>query len=113
MDDAQLCRGFAAIIQNAYDAMPSGGELYIQSTVAGKAIVFTFKDTGLGITQANLSRLWTPLFTTKAKGMGFGLPICKRIVEAHGGKISAQSILERGTVVQVELPLHFDGANQK
>lgn len=113
VDDAQICRGFAAIIKNAYDAMPSGGELYIQSTVAGKAIVFTFKDTGLGMTQENLAKLWTPLFTTKAKGMGFGLPICKRIVEAHSGKISAQSILERGTVVEVVLPLHYDGANQK
>ena len=53
------------------------------------------------------------MFTTKAKGMGFGLPICKRYVEAHGGKISVESVPGEGTVVSVELPLHFDRANQK
>ena len=48
------------------------------------------------MTKEILAKLWTPLFTTKAKGMGFGIPICKRYVEAHGGKISVESTPERG-----------------
>ena len=52
-----------------------------------------------------LSKLWVPLFTTKAKGMGFGLPIAKRIIEAHGGKISIKSIRGKGTTVTVTLPI--------
>ena len=64
-----------------------------------------FTDTGVGMDEATLSKLWTPLFTTKAKGMGFGLAICRRIVEAHEGCISAESVLGQGTTIRVELPL--------
>jgi PAS domain S-box-containing protein len=105
VDEAKLQRGFAGIVKNAFDAMPEGGELRIKSGVEGRFIVVTFTDTGVGMTEETLSKLWTPLFTTKAKGMGFGLAICKRIVDAHGGRISAVSVVEQGTTVQVELPL--------
>jgi two-component system sensor histidine kinase HydH len=54
-----------------------------------------------------LEKLWTPLFTTKARGMGFGLAICKRNVEAHGGKIGVESKTGEGTVVRVKLPLGY------
>ncbi len=113
VDAQRITRGFAGLIKNAYDAMPEGGDLTVKCTVNGDSIVFMFKDTGLGMTKEVLGKLWTPLFTTKAKGMGFGLPICKRYVEAHGGKISVESAPNVGTVVSVELPLHFDRANQK
>jgi len=49
--------------------------------------------------------IWKPLFTTKAKGMGFGLSICKRIIEAHGGNISVKSKVEEGTTFIITLPL--------
>jgi PAS domain S-box-containing protein len=100
-------RGFANIIKNAFDAMPNGGKLVISNQKIGEAVVFCFRDSGDGMTQETLAKLWTPLFTTKAKGMGFGLAICKRTVEAHGGKISCESILGEGTMVKVELPLNL------
>jgi PAS domain S-box-containing protein len=105
VDDNRLQRGFAGIVKNAFDAMPEGGELNIKSQIEGNYVVFLFADTGLGMAKETLSRLWTPLFTTKAKGMGFGLAICRRIVEAHEGRISAESTLGQGTTIRVELPL--------
>jgi signal transduction histidine kinase len=53
-----------------------------------------------------LAKLWIPLFTTKARGMGFGLPICKRVVEAHGGNISVESELGKGTTFAITIPLN-------
>lgn len=105
VDSAKLQRGFAGIVKNAFDAMPEGGELRIKTTVEGNCVVFSFADTGLGMSQETLKKLGTPLFTTKAKGMGFGLAICKRIVEAHNGRLSAVSAVDEGTTVRVDLPI--------
>ena len=66
---------------------------------------FVFADTGIGMTEETLSKLFMPLFTTKAQGMGFGLAICKRIVEAHKGKITVESSVGRGTTFKVILPM--------
>jgi PAS domain S-box-containing protein len=107
VDVEKIRRGFLNIIKNAFDAMPEGGELVISSQKIGEAVVFSFKDSGDGMTKETLDKLWMPLFTTKAKGMGFGLAICKRTVEAHGGKISAESAVKEGTTIKVELPLNL------
>ncbi len=108
VDAPKICRGFINIIKNSYDAMPNGGSLTIKTKTANGKICFSFTDTGEGMTPEILSRIWSPLFTTKAKGMGFGLAICKRSVEAHGGKIVAESEHKKGTTIVVELPLDFD-----
>ncbi|MGD6852777.1 MAG: ATP-binding protein [Candidatus Bathyarchaeia archaeon] len=104
-DEVKVCRVFVNIIKNAFDAMPNGGELQIKCQIINDKLLFTFQDSGMGMTKETVEKLWTPLFTTKAKGMGFGLPICKRHVEAHDGKISIDSVLEVGTTVKVELPI--------
>lgn len=108
VDTQKICRGFANIIKNAYDAMPNGGTLIIDAKTVEQKIIFNFTDTGYGMTTETLSKLWLPLYTTKAKGMGFGLAICRRVVEAHGGKIWAESKLKKGTIVTVELPLGLE-----
>ena len=104
-DAGKIRRVFLNIIKNAIDAMPYGGKLKIQSRTDGENVEFIFSDTGTGISKEAMDRLWTPLFTTKAKGMGFGLPICKRFVEAHGGCISVRSVLKKGTTFTVTLPI--------
>jgi len=85
--------------------MPEGGKLTIKSKKAGRKVEFAFTDTGAGIPKETLERLFIPLFTTKARGMGFGLPICKRIIEAHGGKISVESTLGKGTTFTLIIPI--------
>ncbi|NLE05813.1 MAG: PAS domain S-box protein, partial [Crenarchaeota archaeon] len=91
VDVAKMHRVFANVVKNAFDAMPNGGVLTINCEKAAGLLEVCFSDTGEGMSDETLSKLWTPLFTTKAKGMGFGLSICKRIVEAHDGSIDAKS----------------------
>ena len=71
----------------------------------GNNVAFSFADAGVGMSEDTLQKLWTPLFTTKAQGMGLGLPICKRFVEAHNGNISGSSILNKGSTFTVNLPI--------
>lgn len=104
VDLEKLKRAFVNIIKNAVDAMPRIGTLTIESKELGNSVEFTFSDTGLGMSKETVQKLWTPLFTTKAKGMGFGLPICKRVIEAHSGMICARSTNRKGTTFTVILP---------
>jgi PAS domain S-box-containing protein len=112
-DQVKLIRGFVNIAKNAVDAMPEGGKLFVKSELAGEFVMFTFRDTGVGMSAGTLKKLWSPLFTTKAKGMGFGLAICRRFVEAHGGCVTVDSIVGEGTTVRVDLPLVLDMKTQK
>jgi nitrogen-specific signal transduction histidine kinase len=64
-----------------------------------------FADTGMGISEDVLPKLFAPLFTTKAQGTGFGLAICKSIVEAHGGNINVKTSIEKGTTFTVTFPI--------
>ena len=104
VDVGKTKRAFVNIIKNAVDAMPKGGVLTIDCKKLNGNMEFVFSDTGVGISKKTMKNLWTPLFTTKAKGMGFGLAICKRIIEAQGGSISIKSVLGKGTIFTVTIP---------
>jgi PAS domain S-box-containing protein len=105
VDVAKVSRVFVNLITNAFDAMPDGGTLTISAQKASESVEFDFEDTGVGISAESMGKLWTMLFTTKSRGMGLGLPICKRIVEAHGGKIQVESEVGKGTTFKITLPL--------
>ena len=105
IDAQKMNRVLVNITKNAIDAMPKGGKLTITSKKTNGKLEITFTDTGRGMQKDILEKIWTPLFTTKAKGMGLGLPICKRIVEAHGGDISVESIVGKGTTFTVTIPI--------
>lgn len=104
-DIEKLNRAFVNLIKNAIDAMPYGGKLTIKSTGTNDNVEFTFADTGMGMTKEQMGKIWTPFFTTKAKGMGLGLPICKRIIEAHKGYITVESMPGIGTTFTVTIPI--------
>jgi signal transduction histidine kinase len=105
VDSQKIVRTFVNLIRNALDAMPKGGTLTIRSSKASNRIEISFNDTGTGMSKETIERIWTPLFTTKAKGMGFGLAISKRFIEAHGGKITVDSAVGQGTTFTIALPL--------
>jgi signal transduction histidine kinase len=119
VDIDKMKRTCVNIIKNAFDAMPEGGKLTVKSRKARGNVEFSFTDTGAGVPKETVERLFTPLFTTKARGMGFGLAICKRIVEAHGGKISVESTVGKGTTFTLTIPVetklkgvtNFEGTN--
>jgi len=105
IDARKITRVFVNLIKNAIDAMPNGGTLEVESEQKEDNVEFTFRDTGTGMSEEIKAKLFSPLFTTKAQGMGLGLAICKRIVEAHGGEITVQSVLGKGTTFTVTLPV--------
>ena len=97
-------RVFSNLITNAVQAMPNGGQLTINASKKGETALIMVEDTGLGISDENLPKLFTPLFTAKAKGQGFGLPVCKRMVAAHDGNITVMSKVGKGSTFTVEIP---------
>jgi PAS domain S-box-containing protein len=97
VDPSRIKRVFLNLIDNAVDAMPQGGTLTIENVKTQDLLEVTFTDTGTGIPEEIIEDIWKPLFTTKARGMGFGLAICKKIVEAHDGSISVNSSVGEGT----------------
>lgn len=105
VDRVKMERVFINLIKNAVDAMPNGGILQVGSKRVNGTVEISFADTGTGISKDLLNKLFSPLFTTKAKGMGFGLAICKRVAEAHQGKISVQSVEGKGTTFTLTLPV--------
>jgi signal transduction histidine kinase len=105
MDVAKIENVFFSILQNGIDAIAGDGTIEVQSTQEGPNAKMRFTDSGVGIPENILSKLFTPLTTTKAKGMGMGLAICKRIIDAHGGKITVESTLGKGTTVIITLPI--------
>ena len=102
-DGNKLQRVFLNIIKNSLDAMPNGGQLEISSFQEAERISFIFADTGIGMSEDVIAKIFTPLFTTKAQGMGLGLAICKRFVEAHGGNITVESSSNKGTKFIISL----------
>jgi PAS domain S-box-containing protein len=105
VDPDKIERVFINLIKNAIDAMPNGGKITIDSKEANGSLEISFADIGTGISNEILPKIFSPLFTTKAQGMGFGLAICKRIIEAHGGTITVKTAKGKGTTFTVTLPI--------
>jgi len=92
------------LLKNSLQAMPRGGELHIAAESSGGNVVLDVTDSGEGIRADDLPRVFNPFFTTKTRGSGIGLALCKKIVEEHKGRISISSVPGQGTSVTVILP---------
>jgi len=103
-DRQKITRVFVNIIQNAVEAMPEGGTLTITTSQSDGNVEITFSDTGVGMTEETMAQIWGPLFTTKSRGIGLGLPGSKRVMEAHQGSVSVESTPGKGSKFIVSLP---------
>ncbi len=92
------------LMLNATQAMPQGGELTIQATPESGEVCLSLIDTGGGMAPEILGRLFRPFFSTKPGGTGLGLATTRRIIRAHGGDLSVQSEVGRGTKFTIRLP---------
>jgi signal transduction histidine kinase len=104
-DSSQLRQALAALVVNAYQAMAQGGQLTITAGQSADSVEVSITDTGPGIPEADLDKIFEPLFSTKARGVGLGLPICTNLMEANGGTVSVETRLGQGTTFIVALPL--------
>ncbi len=96
---------FSSVIKNAFDTMMNEGVLQIEGINKGSYVEMSFTDSGNGMPDYILEKIFSPLVTTKAKGMGMSLAICKRIIDAHSGQIAVKSIMGRGTTFIISLPI--------
>jgi signal transduction histidine kinase len=102
--DAELIKTcFSNLMINAIQAMPGGGELNISLRPDNGFLEIKFADTGVGIMSEDLAQIFEPYYSTKETGIGLGLPLTKKIIEEHGGKINVESLLGRGTTFTVTL----------
>ena len=100
-----LKRVLINLVTNSVQAMPDGGKLTLLGQVNSEGQVsITVQDTGVGIPDEIKKQIFTPLFTTKPHGQGFGLAVCKRVIEAHGGNISFESTAGKGAKFLIQLP---------
>jgi len=104
IDPTLMRRTLTNLTINAIQAMPKKGKLTIRARSKRDSTIMTVEDTGAGIPRKNLGKLFSPFFTTKAKGQGLGLAVCKRLVEAQGGTITVKSKPRKGTAFTIKLP---------
>lgn len=106
VDVDKISRVLLNLMINAIEAMPSGGELLIRSEFHETEgdLILSISDNGCGIDEKHLESINEPFFTTKARGTGLGIPICRKIIDAHNGSLSIRSKVDEGTTVEIRLP---------
>lgn len=107
LDHSKIQSAFLQIASNAIDAMPKGGILRIISSFDAEndKVIVKFEDTGTGISEAQISQIFMPFFTTKENALGLGLCFVKQVIDAHGGKVEIQSMKDKGASAVMEFPL--------
>jgi PAS domain S-box-containing protein len=104
VDPDQLRRVLINLVTNAYQAMPEGGTMQIETSFIGGDARIVLTDSGVGISEAAREKIFHPFFTTRSHGTGLGLAVVQRIVEAHGGSIAVESAPGAGTTFAILLP---------
>ena len=104
-DPSYVTRIMTNLGSNAVQAMPKGGTLAIAMERIGNRVCICVSDTGEGISDEAKKKIFTPLFTTKAKGQGFGLAVVKKLVEELHGSITFETKTGKGTTFKIDLPI--------
>lgn len=111
MDEEKLTQALINIMKNGIQAMEKGGTLRIEARASKDRAEIIFTDSGSGIPEDQMEKIFNYYYTTKEKGVGLGLPIAHRIIEAHGGQLTVTSKVGEGTKVTVILPLEREGTS--
>lgn len=104
VDPVQMWQVLLNLIRNAREAMPQGGEIELRTHREGDELQISVSDTGNGIVEKDIAKLFTPFFTTKAQGTGLGLALSQQIVAEHGGRIECRSTPGAGSTFTITLP---------
>lgn len=105
VDSEALKQAFVNIIFNAVQAMPDGGNLHVSLFKEKDWVKISFEDSGIGISQEKIEKIFEPFYTTKDTGTGLGLSITHRIIEEHKGYMEIDSVVGKGTKIHVYLPI--------
>jgi signal transduction histidine kinase len=104
LDETSMRGALMNLLLNAIEAMPNGGMLSIAVNQSDEMLQLEIADTGHGIAEDEVKKIFEPFFTTKEQGLGLGMPYAKKIIDQHGGKISINSELGKGTRISIVLP---------
>lgn len=104
LDEPSIRAATLNLVLNAVQAMRDGGSLTLSTGSTGGKIWLEIKDTGAGMSAAQVKAIFEPFHTTKSRGLGLGMPYAQKIIQQHGGEIRVESELGKGTQVRIELP---------
>ena len=107
-DDEQMKQAVMNVLSNSISSIKDKGKVTIRTLIENNFAIVEFVDTGIGISQENLINIFNPFFTTRQDGTGLGLAVTQRILEGHDGKIMVESVLNKGSVFRLKLPLMLD-----
>jgi len=109
-DGDMLYQAFLNILINSMQAMPDGGDIRVTVDSRDNMVSVSIEDSGPGIPEDIMEKIWDPFFTTKDSGTGLGLGIVKNIVKSHEGRIAIKNLPDGGTCVAIDLPIKQGGA---
>ncbi|MFH1238865.1 MAG: ATP-binding protein [bacterium] len=112
LDEELIKQAFDNLVTNACQAMPVAGELIVSTTASPEEIEVKISDSGAGISEANLSKIFNPFFTTVSEGLGLGLTMVREIIKQHHGSIAVQSSVGKGTMFIIKLPVNPEKSSQ-
>ncbi|HSB35035.1 MAG TPA: ATP-binding protein [Nitrospirota bacterium] len=104
VDEVLMRQAFTNLIQNALEAMPGGGTVFLEAGMRNDELAVVIRDTGTGIPRAIVKKIFLPFYTTKDKGVGMGLALAHKVITSHGGRIEVESTEGKGTTFTVMLP---------
>jgi len=105
-DRKQLRQVFLNVLKNSMEAMEGKGRITVRAGRIGKAVYILFLDTGPGVSPDKCDQVFTKFYSTKDKGLGLGLSVCRQIIEAHQGTITLHNRKNGGVKIYIELPIH-------
>ncbi|MEO1974188.1 MAG: ATP-binding protein, partial [Pirellulaceae bacterium] len=105
LDAETLYAAVLNLVKNALEALPNGGSLVARTSLCPYGVALDLIDDGVGIEDRTAMKMFEPFYTTKTGGSGLGLPMSRKIIEAHGGRISVQSEVAKGTKFTLEFPI--------